>query len=244
MKNQKLFFLPLALLLLAGTLAATAPTWQPTVRVFGAMRHFMMQGNLNGTVALDTLLRRPHLYALGVAEGLHGELLVWDGAGTLTRTAPKQGTTTKPAIGSKAALLVAAQVPRWQAVPVPAAVRTDAALEKLVTRHAARLGLDTTKALPFRLSGRAQAVHWHVMEWNGPAAKHTMENHKQYAVKGRFANQPVDVLGFFSRHHQSVFTHHTTFVHLHVRPAGKAFAAHVDSLHFAPGTATLHLPSR
>lgn len=243
MKNRKLLFLSLALLV-AGTLAATVPAWQPTVRVYGAMRNFMLQGNLKATAALDTLLRKPHLYALGVAEGLHGELLVWDGAGTLTRTDPKRATKTQPATGSKAALLVAAQVPRWQAVPVPAAVRTDAGLEKLVAHHAARLGLDTTRALPFRLSGRAQSVHWHVMEWSGPAAKHTMANHKQYATKGRFANQPVEVLGFFSRHHKAVFTHHTTFVHLHVRPAGKAFAAHVDSLHFAPGTATLLLPAR
>ncbi|UYZ64882.1 hypothetical protein [Hymenobacter weizhouensis] len=229
-------------LVVLGLAAAMGPLTQPAVRVYGAKRTFMMQGKLGATVALDSLLPRPHLYALGVAEGLHGELLVWDGAGALTRTAANQRTTTRSAAHSKAALLVASQVPRWQAVPLPAAVRSYPALEKLVARHAARLGLDTTRALPFRLEGRAVAVRWHVMEWPRPAAEHTMQNHKQYAVQGRFANQPVEVLGFFSRQHQTIFTHHTTFVHMHVRPAGQAFAAHVDSLHFAPGTATLYLP--
>jgi acetolactate decarboxylase len=208
------------------------------------MRKFMMENNMEAVVAVDSLLRRPHMYALGVAEGLHGELLVWNGVGALTRTTPKQGTITTSATGSKAALLVASTVPRWQAVPVPAAVRSYPALERLIARQAAQYGLDTTQALPFRLSGRARLVQWHVMEWPRTAAEHTSQSHKQYATKGQFENKLVEILGFFSRHHQTIFTHHTTFVHMHVRPAGQSFAAHVDSLHFMPGAATLHLPAK
>lgn len=228
---------------LALLLAAAPPAKQPVVRVYGAMRNFMMGNDLGGKVKLASL-PTANLYALGVAANLRGELLAFGGPATLTTVAGGQ-TTSRPApAGAQAALLVAAHVPRWQAVPVPGALRGHADLERLVARSAASRGLDTTQALPFRLGGRPVAVRYHVMDWPRPVAEHTMENHKKYAVKGTFSGQPVDVLGFFSRQHQTVFTHHTTFLHLHVRPAGQAFAAHVDSLRFAPGTATLYLPAK
>lgn len=231
-----------AALLCAAKLAP--PTWQPAVRVYGAMRNFMMGPDMNGKVKLAAL-PTPHLYALGVAANLKGELLAFGGPATLTTVAPFGRTTSRPApADAQAALLVVAQVSRWQAVPVPAALRHFQDLERLVARTAARRGLDTSQPLPFRLSGRPLAVRYHVMDWPRPAAEHTMQNHKQYAAKGIFAGQPVEILGFFSREHQTVFTHHTTFVHLHVRPAGQPFAAHVDSLRFAPGAATLYLPAK
>jgi len=220
------------------------PAWQPTVRVYGAMRNFMMGSDLAGKVRLAKL-PSANLYALGVAANLRGELLAFGGAATLTTVAANKTTVSRPApADAQAALLVTAQVPHWQAVPVPTALRSPADVERLVARTAAQRGLDTTQALPFRLSGRPEAVFYHVMDWPQPAAQHTMQNHKQYAVKGTFTkSQPVEVLGFFSRQHQTIFTHHTTFVHLHARPARQAFAAHVDSLRFAAGTATLYLPA-
>ena len=236
---QRVSLLVAALLLLA----AGQPGWQPAVRVYGAMRSFMMGPDLGGKVRLASV-PTPHRYALGVAAGLRGELLAWNGPMTLTTVADGGKTYSRPApADAQAALLVASTVSHWQAVPVPAAVRDFPDLERLVARAAAQRGLDTAVALPFRLSGRPLAVRYHVMNWPRPAAEHTLQNHKQYAVKGIFSNQPVEMLGFFSRQHQSVFTHHTTFLHLHVRPAGQAFAAHVDSLRFAPGTATLYLPA-
>lgn len=240
-------FRPLPLLttavMLLGAAAAPPPAWQPAVRVNGAMRNFMMGSDMGGKVRLSAV-PATHRYALGVAAGLRGELLAWDGPITLTTVAAGGKTTSRPAPAeAQAALLVAATVPHWQALPVTTAVRHFQDLERLVARTAAQRGLDTMVAVPFRLSGRPLAVHYHIMDWPRPAAEHTMKNHKQYAVKGIFSNQPVEILGFFSRQHQTVFTHHTTFLHLHARPAGQAFAAHVDSLRFAAGAAVLYLPA-
>jgi acetolactate decarboxylase len=225
--------------------ATTPPAWQPVVRVYGAMRNFMMGTDMGGKITLAKL-PSSNLYALGVAADLRGELLTWNGATTLTTVLPAGKTSTRPApVGTQAALLVSAQVPRWQAISVPAALRGLPELERLVARTAAQRGLDTTQPLPFRLSGRPLAVRYHVMDWPRPAAQHTMQDHKKYAVQGQFGpGQPVEILGFFSRNHQSVFTHHTTFLHMHARPAGQAFAAHVDSLRFGPDAATLYLPAR
>ncbi|GAA4381126.1 acetolactate decarboxylase [Hymenobacter koreensis] len=232
-------------LLLAG--CQSAPVSEPpathTVRHYGAMRTFMMKGDLSGQVQLDTL-PRTNLYGLGVAEGLRGELLIWNGKAAHTRVAAGNSTATDTAWTGRAALLVTSRVPQWQpAEPVPAAVADYAALQQHIENRAAAQGLDTSRAFAFRLSGQPEQVQWHVMDWPATAGPHTMEGHKKYATTGRFRQQQVELLGFFSRRHQAVFTHHTTFMHLHVRPANEAFAAHVDSLRWLPGQLLLHLPA-
>jgi acetolactate decarboxylase len=215
------------------------------VVVYGAMRNFMMAGDLSAHVALDTLAPA-HLYGLGVAEGLNGELLILDGqAITTTRARDSDRPDTRTTLGlqGRAALLVTSRVARWfPPVDVPIAVQGLTDLERFVARAARRAGLDTTRALAFRLTGSPKWVTWHVMDWPRPAAEHTLTNHKQYAVTGHFAGQPVELLGFFSHNHKAFFTHHTRESHLHVRPAGQPFVAHVDSLALAPGM-TLLLPA-
>lgn len=235
------WLLPVLLLLL--TAARYAPP-QPRVRVYGAMRNFMMGPDLAGKVRLDTLART-HLYGLGVAEGLRGEYLLWDGHAAHTRVAPGNGTATDTAWTGRAALLVTSRVVRWQpAEPVPATVRDQPALQQFIARRAAQQGLGTSQAFVFRLQGQPEQVQWHVMDWPARATEqHNMQNHKQYATKGQMEGQAVELLGFFSRNHHGVFIHHTSFLHLHVRPAGQAFAAHVDGLRWRPGQLRLQLPA-
>jgi acetolactate decarboxylase len=224
--------------------ASASRAQPPVVQHYGAMRNFMMQGDLAGKVQLDTLART-HLYGLGVAEGLKGEYLLWDGRAARTRVAPTTGTTTDTAWTGRAALLVTSRVSRWQpAEPVPAAVTDLPALEQFIVERAARQGLDTSQAFVFRLEGKPEQVQWHVMEWPGGAAKqHTMQNHKQYAATGQLNQRAVELLGFFSRNHHGVFIHHTSLMHLHGRPMGEAFAAHVDDVRWLPGQLALQLPA-
>lgn len=244
--SSKLLAAGLLALALAVVLASSSPVrWRPapTVRVYGAMKNFMMAGDLSARVALDTLTPT-HLYGLGVAEGLNGELLILDGQALTTsrdHNHDRAGTHTRLGLQGRAVLLVTSRVVRWQEVPVPNGIGDLGALERFVARAAHRAGLDTTNALAFRLTGRPSGVTWHVMDWPRPAAEHTVVNHRQYAISGRFARQPVEMLGFFSHDHKTVFTHHTRESHLHVRPVGEPFVAHVDSLWLGPEM-TLHLP--
>ena len=204
----------------------------------------MMKGDLTGKVQLDTLTRT-HLYGLGVAEGLRGEYLLWNGHAARTRAVSGNRTATDTAWMGRAALLVTSRVPRWHAAElVPTTVRNESALQQFIAHRAAQLGLDTSQAFVFRLQGQPEQVQWHVMEWpKGATGKHTMQNHKQYATTGQMVRQAVELLGFFSRHHHGVFIHHTSLMHLHVRPAGQAFAAHVDGLRWQPGQLSLQLPA-
>jgi acetolactate decarboxylase len=222
-------------------LLTSSATAQPRVNHYGAMRTFMMQGDLRSTARMDTLLQQhQHLYGLGVAAGLQGEVMITDGDAIVTRVSPGGKLQTQPRFAGEATLLVTSSVAAWQAYPIPDSIYTVTALEPFISTKANANGVDTTAAFPFRLTGRIVQANWHVMDWPNSAEIHTMQNHKQHEVKGQFLNELVEVLGFFSHQHTGIFIHHSGATHLHVRSMASGLVGHVDSLN--PSGMTLHLP--
>jgi acetolactate decarboxylase len=53
-----------------------AQTSNNIVKVSGAMSNIMKKGQLQGTILLDTIQNKQHLYGLGPKEYLTGELLI------------------------------------------------------------------------------------------------------------------------------------------------------------------------
>ena len=68
---MKIFF---AILLLVSASAIEVPE----VKVSGAMKNIMMQGDLSAHINLDTL-NKTHLFGLGPAASLKGEIMILDG---------------------------------------------------------------------------------------------------------------------------------------------------------------------
>lgn len=223
-------FLPL---LLASAAFASASA-QPTVGVYGAMRRIMQDGNLSAAVSLDTL-DRTHLYALGPVAGLHGEIAVVDGRVYVARREDKGVDTTSapPA----AAVLVYSRVNRWAEVPLGEAAADLAAVQSAIEAATERQGLDLEKPFAFRIeggiSGRSHIIHWK------EGVEHTMDNHKQFAVSGGI-DAPM-IVGFYSRHHAGVFTHHSTRLHMHTANPTTGHVGHVDALTLG-ADARLYLP--
>ena len=54
-------------------------------------------------------------------------------------------------------------------------------------------------------------------------------------------DKPVSILGFYSEHHQGIFTHHSSFVHMHVKAGDDKIAGHLETIELEPG-ARLLLP--
>ena len=59
--------------------SASAQSPENAVKVVGAMKNVMRKGQLFGTITLDTIANKKHLYGLGPVEFLTGELLIVDG---------------------------------------------------------------------------------------------------------------------------------------------------------------------
>jgi len=203
----------------------------PDVQVFGALREIMHQGDLSARVVLAEHVG-PHTFGLGAVADLKGEILVLDGEIMVSRPdGARLEISADRDVG--AALLVSARVEDWLRVPIPVVQNPDALGDYLATavNHA---HLDPEKPVPFRIEGRAKSVSWHVIDWPEGDTEHTHAKHKQAGLTGVENDVTVTILGFWSQHHQGVFTHRDDVLHMHVWIPEKGIAAHVDRLEPGP----------
>ncbi|HVS10427.1 MAG TPA: hypothetical protein VMS76_11175 [Planctomycetota bacterium] len=213
----------------------------PDARVswHGSLRAMMREGRTAVAVSLGELLPDPNLYAVGALEGLAGEITVI--AGEVWISMPGDGpggvvTERGAHSGRGAALLVEARVPAWDERRTEREVQ----LEEL-----ADLALDGSaegSAVPFTLEGRAR-VAGHVVDGRKiePGTDHAA--HREAGVRVHAEGEPVLAVGFASRSHQGVFTHHGESVHVHAVLPERGLTVHVDSMQLEAG-ARLRLPAR
>lgn len=198
------------------------------VRYTGALRT-IMSGELGPTISLDTLAQKSNLYALGAMENLKGEVQIFDGKPFNSVVNTKE-IQIDNSYDKKAALLVYTQVQEWQTLELPAEIATIEDLEEFVFDNAKALRIDTTAPFPFMIEGKVMSVDWHVIDWNENDKVNTHQKHKESGLKGRLNDAEVEIIGFFSKEHKAVFTHHTTFVHMHFKTEDAILAGHIDAL--------------
>jgi hypothetical protein len=73
-------------------------------------------------------------------------------------------------------------------------------------------------------------------------APHNPEEHAKVKVPVVLESRAVDVIGFYSKLHTGIFTHHDSYAHMHVVTADKKVSGHVDQLS-AGGEMRLYLPA-
>ena len=103
------------------------------VKTAGELKKIMREGNLSAHISLDTLLTNPHMYGLGPADGIKGELLIIDSKAFWCKV-ENEKINTSMNNNAKAAMLVYAQVLAWKSVTITDEVKDYAALEKLVEK--------------------------------------------------------------------------------------------------------------
>jgi len=227
------------------TLAALAVLFLYTsppveVKVAGEMKKIMRQADLSAHISLDTLINKPHIYGHGPAEGIKGEILIIDSKPYWCKVEAEQPVTIISQ-KIKAAMLVYAQVPGWKQTTITDEIKDYASLEKAVEKFASQNGQRLEEPFPFLIKGNINTASWHVIDWKEEVT-HTFDNHKQFAKYGRFSNEPVVLLGFYSNKHHSIFTHHTTNMHIHVMDEKKTIVGHLEDFSAGTGTLTLSIP--
>ncbi len=204
-----------------------APNPNPKVRHFGALKDMMHRGDLSAKIALNDLDSAQHLYALGAVEDLKGEVLIWD---NVPYIAQKLSGSLKISTHNdfNAALLVCADVSAWKQLSIPSTVRSEAAFDDFLSTIAQENGLQANAPFPFLVKGKVKKAKWHVIDWPEGDLEHSHEKHIKSGLFGLLEGEDVDILGFYSRHHKGVYTHHTSNMHLHLRSRDGELVGHLD----------------
>ena len=202
-----------------------------SVRYAGKMTKVGTDRNLSADILIDTLQTK-NLYAIGPVENLRGEIIVWNGRPFVAAIKEENGQpyVQKEVKDLKAIFLVYSHVEKWDTIVVHKQVGSMAELENLVGELAFRNGQDTAEAFPFLITGKIRSGAGHIMfkkEKPGPVSA---EEVKQASHRFEFRAGRVQMLGFYSRHHQRVFTHADSFIHVHYRFANRYEAGHLDAV--------------
>lgn len=209
----------------------------------GAARKVMLGIDLSSTVCLDSLLSAPHLYALGPYEDLQGELTVYDGKAVLSKFAGKDGIESLVDSAARAPFLVYAYIPKWKTFEINARLQSLDDLERMVDSLMVAEGYDVEHPSPFLIDGLFEEVHFHIIQRDTTETSHSHEAHEK--AKKHFKRQLDEALlvGFYSRHHEGVFTHKGSRIHVHWVGKNREHTGHLDGLSH-DGKIILSLPAR
>ena len=214
----------------------------PKVEIYGALFGMMHQGNLSTRIDLNSLKEKKHTYGLGALTDLKGEILIMDSNVFISSETNNGDINISNSYNHQAALFVQSQVSKWQSMELPSFVHTVTKLEDYIESEAKRYGLDIEKPLPFIISGVIPDVKWHIINWPEGDTEHTHIKHINSGLSGHLKDTSMKILGFYSKHHKAIFTHHTTNVHMHFLTNDKKISGHIDEISF-DGNQQLFFPN-
>jgi acetolactate decarboxylase len=206
------------------------------VHIVGAMKNVMWKGELGSSIDLDTISVKQGLYGLGPLTYLAGELMLKDGISYVSRATSDSTMTVEETFEVSAPFFVYTHVNKWQEIEVPISVKTIDDLEAFVEEKSK--GFKAPFA--FQVEGKINKGTIHIQ--NLPLG--TKISSPKEAHQGQ-TNYPIEhvsmhIVGFFSKEHKGIFTHHDSNVHLHLITADKKKMGHLDEAEF--GKIKLLLP--
>lgn len=210
--------------------APPAEARPPTLTALGSMRETLRQGKLAGVVYVDTLTH-PNLYGLGPAEYLRGEILVFDGKGYRSRVAGPDSMVVEQTLELRPPFFVYTHQLSWNEYTLPGNVRT---LPQLID-YVERLQTGYEAPTAFRLEGTVREATIHVQNLAAGVVPQSPEEAHRGQQNYKLKNRRVDLLGFFSKHHQGVFTHHDSYGHVHLITHERDQLGHLDAVEMEAG---------
>lgn len=220
-------------LLIAGNISCNStqktiqsPDTYADVKIVGAMRNVMWKGELGASIELDTIVNKKNLYGLGPMSYLSGEILIKDGKAYVSKVTSSSSMSVEKTFKASAPFFVYANVEDWREIDLPTNIKTLPELELFIDEQSK----NQKRPFAFKLKGQIYKAVIHVQNLPpGTKVSSPTEAH-QGQTNYPLQNKKVDIVGFFSTEHKAVFTHHDTFMHLHLITEDESKMGHLDEV--------------
>lgn len=222
------------------TYSASAQQSSNAVKIIGEMRNVMWKGQLSGNINLDTISEKRNLYGFGPLEYLAGEILIIDGKSYQSRVISETKMEVKETFAIKAPFFASANINKWTEKSLPNTIITLQQLEAYLNK--------TTKLSPrpfmFKLSGIVNQATIHIVNLPKGSKVSSPDDAHQGQTNYEIKNESADIIGFFSTQHKAIFTHHDTYLHMHLITNDRKKMGHLDKVSFKKGSIKLYLPAQ
>lgn len=208
-------------------------------RIIGAMRNVMWKNELFARIDFDTLQNRENLFALGPLENLSGEFAIIDGRAWVARVMEGQPVITED-FNIRAPFAGFVYEADWKTMALTQEIRTISDLNQWFDQRIA----DDQPSFFFQIDASVDHAVYHIMDL--PAGTEVTSPDVAHELGRKYftcSNQSADLLGFYSREHQGVFTHHDSHTHIHLISKDKVHLGHLDSLLLSEEGNMLYLPA-
>lgn len=210
----------------------------PDVKVVGAMKNVMWNGALGSSIDLDTISDKKGLYGLGPESFLTGELLINDGNSYLSKVTSDSTMSVQKTMDVSAPFFVYAHVTEWEESQLPESIKTMQDLENFIDEKTA----DFKRPFAFKLKGQVEKAIIHIVNLPEGTAVSSPDQAHQGQTNYSLKDENATIIGFFSTEHKAVFTHHDTFLHMHLITEDEKKMGHLDELEI--GNMKLYLPKK
>ena len=196
------------------------------VHITGEMRNVMWKGQLEGNIYLDTIANKSNVVGLGPLEYLGGEIIVIDGKSYKSVVMSDSSMEVVETFNIKAPFFAHANILNWSEELIDVDIQTIQQLESFLDNKMS----GSSQPLMFKLAGFVKEATIHIVNLPAGAKVSSPNDAHKGLVKYQMENQEAEIVGFFSKEHKGIFTHHDTYLHMHLMTKDKQMMGHLDEL--------------
>jgi len=209
------------------------------IKIVGAMKNVMWKGQLNGIINLDTISNKTNLYGLGPVEYLSGEILIIDSKSYVSKVVSEFTMQVEETYQINAPFFGYTNISNWTAQNLPDSIQTIQQLEQFLDR----VTENSPRPFMFKLTGTVEQASIHIVNLPAGSKVSSPKEAHEGQVNYLITKEPAEIIGFFSTVHQTIFTHHDTYLHMHLITSDRQKMGHLDEVLFKKGTMKLYLPA-
>lgn len=210
----------------------------PDIKIVGAMKNVMWKGELTSSIDIDTITNKNGLYGIGPVSYLKGELLINNGKSFESKVTSDTTMTVEKTFKTSAPFFVYGNITEWNEVDLPPNLKTILDLEKFINEKTTNF----KRPFAFKLNGKVSSAIIHIQNLpKGTKVSSPQEAH-QGQINYNIQNIDAEIIGFFSTDHKGIFTHHDSFLHMHLITKDESKMGHLDKLEI--GEMKLYLPKK
>ena len=205
-----------------------------SVKVVGKMRDVMWKGELKGKIATDSLNSKA-TYGLGPIEFLKGEIVVFEGQTYISKVIGSISYEVNHVPSASAPFFVYSTNSNLKVIELTA---TNYSL-KGIEEHINSVYKNYDQPLLIRIDGIFNYIKVHSVNLPEGKKVSSPDEAHQGLTQYEFKDISGSLIGFFSRLHKAVFTHHDSFFHAHFISDDRKVLGHIDETNFNSSKVTL-----
>ena len=222
------------ILFLIFLISCNSSTSKSSVKVVGEMRDVMWKGDLKGKITTDSLNSK-ETYGLGPTEFLKGEIVLFEGQSYVSKVVDSILHKVSKVPSVSAPFFVYSSNSDLKIVKFNRKNYTLKELEEYVNL----VYKDYDQPLLIRIDGIFENIKVHSVNLPEGKKVSSPDEAHQGLTQYDFKNISGSLIGFFSRHHKTVFTHHDSFFHAHFISEDREVLGHIDETDFNYSKVTL-----